>query len=113
MPRSQRPAPIAGDRAAPRVVERVQTGVRIEKRILKVLKAVAEYHEITLGDVIEGIVLHAFDGKPAFGADGLGRIREFRRLYRLDLDSSDSHRMIEAPGGPRASRSAGRARSAR
>ena len=82
--------------AAAQEVERVQTGVRIEKGILKVLKAIAEYHDMTLGDVIEGIVLHAFDGKPAFGAAGLARIREFRRLYHLDLDSSHSHRLVEA-----------------
>ena len=50
------------------LVERVQTGVRIEKRILKVLKAFAEYHDMTLGDVLEGIVLHAFDGKTPFSA---------------------------------------------
>ena len=113
MPRSQRPVPPARARAAPRVVERVQTGVRIEKRILKVLKAIAEYHEITLGDLLEGIVLHAFDGRPAFGFDGLGRIRELRRLYRLELDSSHSHRMIESPDARRATRSAARGRSTR
>lgn len=94
--------------AASQQVERVQTGVRIEKRILKVLKAIAEYHDMTLGDVIEGIVLHAFDGKPAFGAAGLDRIRELRRLYHLDLDSSHSHRLVEASeaqgGGGRAPR---------
>jgi len=47
----------------PVVVERVQTGVRIEKRMLKVLKAVAELKDMTLGDLLEGIVLHAFEGK--------------------------------------------------
>jgi hypothetical protein len=88
--------------AAPQEVERVQTGVRIEKRILKVLKAIAEYHDMTLGDVLEGIVLHAFDGKPAFGAEGLARIRELRKLYHLDLDSSHSHRMVEASESSRA-----------
>lgn len=82
--------------AAPQEVERVQTGVRIEKRILKVLKAIAEYHDTTLGDVIEGIVLHAFDGRAAFGTAGLARIRELRKLYHLDLDSSHSHRLVEA-----------------
>jgi hypothetical protein len=45
-----------------RVIERVQTGVRMEKRLLKVLKALAAYHDMTLGDLLEGIVLHAFDG---------------------------------------------------
>ena len=49
------------------VVERVQTGVRIEKPLLKVMKALAEYHDLSLGDLIEGIVLHAFDGKCPFG----------------------------------------------
>jgi len=47
-------------------VERVQTGVRLEKRMLKVLKAVAEQKDMTLGDLLEGIVLHAFEGKVPF-----------------------------------------------
>ena len=76
-------------------IERVQTGVRIEKRILKVLKAFAEYHDMTLGDVLEGIVLHAFDGKTPFSPASLARIRELKKFYDLDLDSSDSHRLKE------------------
>jgi len=76
-------------------VERVQTGVRIEKRILKVLKAFAEYHDMTLGDVLEGIVLHAFDGKTPFSPESLERIRELKKFYELDLDSSASHRLKE------------------
>jgi hypothetical protein len=77
------------------LIERVQTGVRIEKRILKVLKAFAEYHDMTLGDVLEGIVLHAFDGKTPFSAASLERIRELKRFYGLDLDSGASHRLKE------------------
>ena len=76
-------------------VERVQTGVRLEKRLLKVLKALAEYHDITLGDLLEGIVLHAFDGKCPFGHDSLKRIAELKRIYKLDLDASASHRLVE------------------
>jgi hypothetical protein len=76
-------------------IERVQTGVRIEKRILKVLKAFAEYHDMTLGDVLEGIVLHAFDGKTPFSPASLDRIRELKKFYGLDLDSSASHRLKE------------------
>ena len=78
------------------VVERVQTGVRIEKRLLKVLKAFAEYNDLTLGDLLEGIVLHAFDGKCPFRAESLARIRDLKKFYGLDLDSSASHRLIEA-----------------
>ena len=76
-------------------IERVQTGVRMEKRILKVLKAFAEYHDMTLGDVLEGIVLHAFDGKTPFSPASLERIRELKKFYELDLDSSASHRLNE------------------
>jgi hypothetical protein len=77
------------------LIERVQTGVRMEKRILKVLKGFAEYHDMTLGDVLEGIVLHAFDGKTPFSPASLARIRELKKFYGLDLDSSASHRLTE------------------
>lgn len=77
------------------VVERVQTGVRIEKRLLKVLKAVAEDNDISLGDLLEGIVLHAFEGKAPFRPETLTRIRELRKFYGLDLDASASHRLVE------------------
>jgi hypothetical protein len=77
------------------VVERTQTGVKIEKRLLKVLKAMAEYHDITLGDLLEGIVLHAFDGKVAFGEESLVRIRQLKEVYGLELDASASHHLQE------------------
>jgi hypothetical protein len=80
------------------IVERVQTGVRIEKRILKVLKAFAEYHDITLGDLLEGIVLHAFDGKTPFSPASIERIQELKKFYELDLDSSASHKLKEMKG---------------
>ncbi len=77
------------------VVERVQTGVRMERRILKVLKALAEYKNMSLGDLLEGIVLHAFDGKSAFGTDTLRTIAELKAVYELDLEAGDSHRLRE------------------
>ncbi len=76
-------------------VERVQTGVRIEKRMLKVLKGLAEYLDISLGDLLEGIVLHAFEGKSAFEGDLLKRIEALKAVYEMDYDSSASHKMIE------------------
>jgi hypothetical protein len=76
-------------------IERVQTGVRIEKRLLKVLKALAEYYDISLGDLLEGIVLHAFDGKCPFEAEALQRITDLKRIYGLDLDSRASHKLVE------------------
>ncbi len=77
------------------IVERVQTGVRMEKRLLKVLKAFAEYHDLTLGDLLEGIVLHAFEGKCPFNAESQAQIRELKRFYGLELDASASHKLKE------------------
>ena len=81
--------------ARPVPVARVQTGVRMEKRILKVLRGLADYHDVTLGDLLEGIVLHAFEGKVALGAESLRVVADLRRLHGLDLGASASHRMSE------------------
>jgi hypothetical protein len=78
-------------------IERIQTGVRMERRIVKVLKALAEYKNLTLGDLLEGIVLHAFEGKTAFGAETLRKITELKAIYELDLDARSSHRLREKP----------------
>ena len=77
------------------VVERGQTGVRMEKRALKVLRAFADYCDMSLGDLLEGIVLHAFDGKCPFNQESLKRIKELKKFYGLDLDSRSSHRLTE------------------
>jgi len=76
-------------------VVRVQTGVRIEKRMLKVLKALAEYLDISLGDLLEGIVLHAFEAKSPFNDDMLQRIAALKQVYEMDYDASASHRLFE------------------
>lgn len=79
-----------------RRVERVQTGVRLEKRLVKVLKGTAEYLDLTLGDLLEGIVLHAFDGKAPFGPETLAKIQQLKEIYGMDLGAEDSHRLREA-----------------
>ena len=76
-------------------VERVQTGARVEKRMLKVLKALAEYLDVSLGDLIEGIVLHNFEGKSPFNSQTLEQIEKLRDVYGLDLRASDSHKLTE------------------
>ena len=81
---------------AERKIERVQTGARIEKRLLKVLKGLAEYHDMSLGDLIEGIVLHAFDGKTPFDKKTLKKIKELKSIYDLDLTWQDSHKLVES-----------------
>ena len=81
--------------AAGTTVERIQTGVRMEKRLVKVLKGLAELKDMSLGDLLEGICLHAFEGKPAFSKATLARIAELKKIYELDLDASHSHRLKE------------------
>jgi hypothetical protein len=77
-------------------IERTQTGVRLETRLLKVLKALATELDLTLGDLLEGIVLHAFEGKAPFSAATLQKIRSLREVYGLDLTAKDSHHLREA-----------------
>lgn len=76
-------------------VERVQTGIRFEKRTLKVLKGLAEYLDMTLGDLMEGIVLHSFEGKAPFSRDTVKTIEQLKSLYGLDLTAADSHKLVE------------------
>lgn len=77
------------------VVERVQTGIRLEKRLLKVLKGTAEYLDMSLGDLLEGIVLHSFEGKAPFSPDLLEQIAKLKQVYGLDLTAADSHKLVE------------------
>ncbi len=67
----------------------------MEKRILKVLKALAELRDLSLGDLLEGICLHAFDGKSPFSDETRRKIAELKKVYGLDLDSGASHLMRE------------------
>lgn len=78
-----------------KTIERVQTGVRLEKRILNVLKALAAVHDLSLGDLLEGIVLHAFEGKSPFGPESQRKIAALREVYGLDLDARDAHHLVE------------------
>jgi hypothetical protein len=92
---AKRPARNADPR---RTIQRVQTGVRLERRVLLVLKAIAAAHDLTLGDLLEGIVLHAFEGKAPFGPASLAQIEALRRAYKLDLTAADSHLLVERGG---------------
>jgi len=78
-----------------KTVTRTQTGVRLESRLLKVLKALATDLELSLGDLLEGVVLHAFEGKAPFGPATLRKIRALKAVYGLDLVARDSHQLRE------------------
>jgi len=79
-----------------KTIERVQTGIRIEKRLLKVLKGLAEHLDMSVGDLIEGIALHSFENRPPFSDATLAKIAQLKSVYELDLSADDSHRFKEA-----------------
>ena len=79
-----------------RVITRTQTGVRIETSLLKVLKGLAEYTDLTLGDLLEGIVLHTFEGKAPFSTDTLAVIAQLKSVYGCTLSAADSHMLTES-----------------
>ena len=76
-------------------ISRVQTGVRIEAHLLKVLKGLAEYLDLSLGDLLEGIVLHTFERRHPFDASTIAVIDDLKRIYGLELRASDSHQLSE------------------
>ncbi len=78
------------------VVERIQTGVRMEKRMLKTLKALAEYLDMSFGDLLEGIVLHAFEGKGPFVESTLRKIEQIKQVYGMDYGPEASHKMVDS-----------------
>ena len=79
-----------------RTIERVQTGIRLEKRLLKVLKGLAEHLDMSVGDLIEGLALHSFENKAPFSKNTLEKISQLKDVYDLDLDAADSHRLRES-----------------
>jgi hypothetical protein len=92
-----RPMPAAKTKSArdPREIERIQTGVRLEKRLLKVLKGLAEYLDLSLGDLLEGVALHALENKAPFKPATLEKIANLKKIYGLDLTAADSHQLRE------------------
>ncbi len=92
-PKKKGPAP--AKKAVKKTIQRVQTGVRIEKSMLKVLKSLAEYLDMSLGDLLEGIVLHAFEGKGALEGRTLDVVKDLKKIYGMDYSSEMAHQMIE------------------
>ncbi len=77
------------------LITRTQTGVRIETSLLKVLKGLAEYTNLSLGDLLEGIVLHSFEGKAPFSGETLAIITQLKAVYSCKLTAADSHKLKE------------------
>ncbi|GAA4521122.1 MULTISPECIES: hypothetical protein [Nonomuraea] len=75
--------------------ERTQTGLRVEKNLLKVLKGLAEYLDMSLGDLVEGITLHAFEGRAPFSDETLGKIAQLKSVYGLTLTADDAHKLVD------------------
>lgn len=72
-----------------RPLERVQCGVRLEKNLLKVLKGLAEYLEISLAEVVELCALTAFEQPGGFSRGTQRRIHQLRQIYDVDYSLAD------------------------
>lgn len=83
-----------------KTIERVQTGVRLEKRLLKVLKGLAEHLDMSLGDLLEGMSLHCFEGRVPFSRETIAKIEQLKDVYDLDLTAADSHKLTERKRKP-------------
>jgi hypothetical protein len=75
--------------------ERMQIGVKMEKRMVKVLKGIAEYHDISLGELLESLVLHAFAHTPPFDLPSVQRIEQLKRVYGMDYDIAVAPRFTD------------------
>lgn len=102
--RPRRPGPAAPPDGP--LVVRTQTGIRLERRLLKVLRGLADYHDMTLGDLMEGILLHVFEGKLPLGAESLQAVSRLRKVYGLELRAEHSHRLREGSASRRPAGSA-------
>lgn len=87
-----RPNPVPPDATTAETTTKVQTGVRMEKRMVKVLKALAEYYDVSLGDFLEALVLASFAGTKPFTDDGLSRVADIMRVYGMTLGASPTLR---------------------
>jgi hypothetical protein len=76
-------------------VERVQVGARMEKSLVKVLRGLADYLDLSLGDLLEGITLHALEGKAPFSEETLGQIKRLKAVHGLKIAAKDSHQLVE------------------
>ncbi len=76
-------------------IERTQTGLRLEKRLLKVLKGLAEHLDMSVAELIEGMALHNFEGKTPFSQHTINKITQLKNVYDLDLVAEDSHRLSD------------------
>lgn len=76
-------------------IERIQTGIKLEKRLVKVLKGLAEYNDMSLGELVELIALHAIEREHAFAPDSVGLIKKMKEIYSLNYDVHDYEKFIE------------------
>lgn len=77
-------------------VTRAQTGMRIESSTLKVLKGLAEFLDMSVGDLVEGIVLNAFEGSAPSSATTIAKIDLLKTVYGLTLTAAGAHALTEA-----------------
>jgi hypothetical protein len=91
----------------PILVERIDVNVRMERKIVQVLEDFAGRRRMTLGEVLEKIVLHSFEAIPGqegemcaspFSKGSLALIADLKTLHGVDFDTHASRRFHEDSG---------------
>ena len=77
------------------LMSREQLGVQMERRMAKVLRALAEYLDLTFGDILDAIVLYALENKPPFSSTTLEQIAQLKEIYGMDYGPQAGHRLVQ------------------
>jgi hypothetical protein len=65
--------------------ERVQTGIRMRRPLLKAIKALAEYYDLSGEELVEHVLLASLLGVP-LDAAAQARAAELMRFYGVEVD---------------------------
>jgi len=89
-------------------IERVDVLVRMERKTVMVLEALADHRNMTLGELLEKIALHSFEAVPGqegemcaspYSKESLAFITDLKRTYGMDFDTHASRRFQEIDEG--------------
>ncbi len=76
-------------------IERVDVRVRLEKRLASLLEDLAAHKRMSVGEVMEEMILHTNDGVGPHTKTTLRHIQQLKARHGIDYDSHGSYRFVE------------------
>ena len=83
------------DAGSPLPIERVDVRVRLEKRLAALLGDLAVHKRMSVGEVLEEMILHTNEGAGPHTKTTLRHIQELKARHGIDYDSHGSYRFVE------------------